>query len=511
MRKIVSGFSRTILVTCAAALLFTIGVGAAPAAPALIEAVKNGDAVAARRLIKERVDVNAHDVDGTTALHWAARVNDVATAQLLIRAGASATAANRYGVTPLSLACMNGNGAMIGLLLEAGADANTALAGGETALMTTARTGSLEGVKLLMAHGADVNAKASGRGQTALMWAASEGHSQVVQTLLESGAQVNARSAGGFTPFLFAVRDGRLDVARRLLAAGANVHDAVPTDNRPRPAGTGSGRPTGLNAFLLAIANAHYEIALTLVDSGADPNMAPQGWTALHQITAVRKVGLYGSNDPAPEGSGTIDSLEFVRQLVARGADVNARATRRPPLGTTALNTTGATPFLLAARTADVALMRELVKLGADPLMPNGDNTTPLMVAAGVGTNSPPEDPGTETEVVEAIKVALELGNDINAIDKNGESVMHGAAYKQIPAAIRLLAERGAKIELWNRKNRKGWTPLQITKGVHRGMNIQKSPATEAAVREVMIAAGVEPVVPADSSVEPADRDPYAR
>jgi ankyrin repeat protein len=238
--------------------------------------------------------------------------------------------------------------------------------------------------------------------------------------------------------------------------------------------------------------------------------MAPQGWTALHQITAVRKVGLYGSNDPAPEGSGSIDSLEFVRRLVARGADVNAKATRRPPLGTTGLNTVGATPFLLAARTADAALMRELVKLGADPLMPNADNTTPLLVAAGVGTNSPPEDPGTETEVVEAIKVALEFGNDINAVDKNGETVMHGAAYKQVPAAVRLLAQRGAKVDLWNQKNRKGWTPLKITQGVHRGMNIQKSPATEAAVREVMLSAGVDPVVPPGSSTEPADGKPYA-
>ena len=260
---------------------------------------------------------------------------------------------------------------------------------------------------------------------------------------------------------------------------------------------------------MLAVANAHYELALTLVDGGADPNMAPQGWTALHQITGVRKVGLYGSNDPAPEGSGNVDSLEFVRQLVARGADVNAKATRRPPLGTTGLNTAGATPFLLAARTADAALMRELAKLGADPLIPNADNTTPLLVAAGVGTNSPPEDPGTEAEVVEAIKIALELGNDINAVDKNGESVMHGAAYKQVPAAVRLLAQRGAKVEIWNHKNRKGWTPLKITQGVHRGMNIQKSPATEAAVREVMIAAGVEPVVPPGSSTEPSDGKPY--
>lgn len=510
MRNAASGHRSTVLATCAAVLLLAAVFSAAPAPTPLVEAVKNGDAAAVRRLIKERVDVNAAEVDGTTPLHWAARANDLATVELLIRAGANVKAANRYDVTPLSVACMNGNAALIGLLLEAGADANTALPGGETALMTTARTGSLEGVRLLLARGADVNAKEAGRGQTALMWAAAEGHTDVVRVLLERGADVNARSAGGFTPFLFAVREGRLDITKMLLAAGADISDALPTDTRPRPAGTGSGRPTGLNAFLLAVANAHYELALALVDSGADPNMAPQGWTALHQLTAVRKVGLYGSNDPAPEGSGRIDSLEFVRQLVARGADVNARATRRPPLGTTGLNAVGATPFLLAARTADAALMRELAKLGADPLMPNADNTTPLLVAAGVGTNSPPEDPGTETEVVEAIKVALALGNDINAVDKNGETVMHGAAYKQVPAAVRLLAERGAKVDVWNQKNRKGWTPLQITKGVHRGMNIQKSPATEAAVREVMVAAGVEPVVPPGSSIEPADRDPYA-
>jgi hypothetical protein len=131
------------------------------------------------------------------------------------------------------------------------------------------------------------------------------------------------------------------------------------------------------------------------------------------------------------------------------------------------------------------------------------------MVAAGVGTSSPPEDPGTEAEVVEAVKVALELGNDVNAVDKNGETAMHGAAYKQIPSAVRLLAERGAKVELWNHKNRKGWTPLKITQGIRLGNSIFQSSATEAAVRELMIAAGVEPVVPAGSSQEPADGTPY--
>jgi len=187
---------------------------------------------------------------------------------------------------------------------------------------------------------------------------------------------------------------------------------------------------------------------------------------------------------------------------VARGADVNARVRRRPNLGQTSLNAVGATPFLLAARTADVPLMRLLVELGADPTIPNADNTSPLLVAAGVGTASPPEDPGTDAEVVDAVKLTLDLGNDINAVDNQGETAMHGAAYKQVPGAVRLLAQRGAKVEIWNQKNSRGWTPLQITIGVHRGMNIQQSPATEAAVREVMIAAGVPAVVPPGSSIE---------
>jgi ankyrin repeat protein len=443
---------------------------------------------------------NGAAVDGTTPLHLAARANDVAAAEKLIRAGADVKAANRYGVTPLAVACESGNFPIVRLLLDHGADANTALPGGETVLMAAARTGSLDSVKLLLSRGAGVNAKESGRGQTALMWAASEGHTAVVETLVAAGADVSARSTGGFTPLLFSARDGRLDVAKVLLAAGANVNDALPRE-----------KGTGVNAFLLASGNAHFELALMLIDKGADPNSAPLGWTALHQVSSVRKVGLYGSNDPAPEGSGKVDSLEFVKQLVAHGAKVNAKATRRPNnLGITAINAVGATPFLLAARTADAPLMRVLAQLGADPLMPNNDNTSPLLVAAGVGTNSPPEDPGTEAEVADAIKVALDLGNDVNAVDKNGETAMHGAAYKQMPAAVRLLAERGAKIEIWNRKNKKGWTPLMITKGVHRGMNIQKSPPTEAAVREVMLAAGVEPVVPADSQIEPLDgNDPY--
>ena len=202
------------------------------------------------------------------------------------------------------------------------------------------------------------------------------------------------------------------------------------------------------------------------------------------------KAGIAGTNDPAPEGSGNMDSLEFVRKLVAKGAALNALVTKRPRMGVTTLNSTGATPFLLAARTADADLMRLLAELGADPRLPNEDNTTPLMVAAGVGTQSPGEDPGTEPEVLEAVGVALQLGNDLNAVDKNGETAMHGAAYKHAPSVVHFLAEKGARFDVWNQQNSKGWTPLKIAEGVQRGMNIVSSPPTEAAIRQVIAARG---------------------
>ena len=136
--------------------------------------------------------------------------------------------------------------------------------------------------------------------------------------------------------------------------------------------------------------------------------------------------------------------------------------------------------------------MRALAALGADPLLPNADNTTPLIAAAGLGTRSPGEDTGTESEVLEAVQVALDLGNDINAVNKNGETAMHGAAYKNLPAVVELLAAKGARIEIWNQKNKFGWTPLRIAEGYRFG-NFKPSPDTEAAIREVMIAAGVTP------------------
>ena len=437
-------------------------------------------------LIKSGADVNAAEADGTTPLHWAVHRDDTGTARLLLQSGARVAAVNRYGVAPLALACINGSARMAELLIGAGANPNTEVAEGETALMTAARSGALPLVKTLVARGAGVNTREDWRGQSALMWAAAEGHRPVVEALVEAGADLNARSHGGFTPLLFAAREGRVDVARTLLDRGANVNDALQPSSRKPTAEPTAADPQGVTALILAAGNAHYDLATLLLERGADPNAAPKGWTALHQMSWVRKAGIAGSNNPAPEGSGEMDSLEFVRRLVKHGANVNARVTKRPPAGITRLNMIGGTPFLLAARTADAELMRVLADLGADPLAPNAERTTPLMVAAGIGTAAPGEDPGTEPEVLEAVHVALELGADINAVDANGDTAMHGAASKHLPSVVQFLAESGAKVEVWNQQNKEGFTPLRIAEGVHRGMNILSSPVTAVAIRKIL-------------------------
>lgn len=454
----------------------------------LAEAAKKMDRNAVRMLLAERTDVNAAQVDGTTALHWAVHRDDLETVRMLIGAGANVKAANRYGVTALTLACTNGNVAIVELLLKAGADANTTVAGGETALMTAARTGNVAVVKALLARGANVHAKESVYGQTALMWAAAEGHAVVAAELVKAGAEINGRSKSGFTPLLFAVREGRIGATQALLKAGASVNEAV--ESTAARGGGVTGPPAGgTSALLLAVTNGHFELAAVLLDAGADPNPMATGWTPLHAITGVRKPGL-GDNDPAPLGSGNMTSLELVKKLAAKGANLNARMTKKINVGLTALNTLGATPYLLAARSADAQLMRLLVELGADPKIPNADNATPLIAAAGLGTRSPGEDAGTESEVLEALQVALDHGANLDAVDNNGETAMHGAAYKNLPGAVLMLAEKGAKIEVWNKKNRYGWTPLTIAVGYRFG-NFKPSPDTIAAFHKVMKAAGV--------------------
>ena len=486
MSCFLSKLSVTVLLLTAAST-----AAAANSRAPLADAVEKMDGPKIRALLKERVDVNAPQVDGTTALHWAAYKNDVATAELLLGAGANVKAATRYGVTPLSLACTNGSAPMVDLLLKAGADPNASLPGGETPLMTAARTGSLAVVKTLLARGALVDGKDDRRGQTALMWAAAEGHADIVETLIDGGADFRARLASGFTPLLFAVREGSTAVVDILLKAGVDVNEPIPVDG-PRRRGYG-GRlpPAGATPLLVAVTNAHFELASRLLDAGANPNADLPGYTVLHAITVVRKPGV-GDNDPAPEGSGNLSSIELVKKLAARGANLNAKMTKKANLNNTRMNELGATPFMLAALTADAELMRTLAKLGADPSLTNVEKSTPLMMAAGLATRSPGEDAGTEAEVLEAVQVALDLGADVNAVDINGETAVHSAAYKNLPKVVKLLTSKGAKVTSWNRENKFGWTPLAIAVGYRFG-NFKPSAETEAAIREVMIAAGVTP------------------
>ena len=473
----------------AAMLLAATSLSAAAKSP-LADAAERMDRAAIWSLLKKKLDLNAPQIDGMTALHWAAYQDDTETGKLLLDAGANVKAENRYGVTPLSLACQNGNTALVELLLSAGADPNTTLRGGETVLMTAARTGRTGPVKALLSRGAKVDLKEQ-HGQTALMWAAAEGHVAVVELLIEAGADFRTPLPdSGFTPMFFAVRDGHLNVVRALLKAGIDVNETM----QPRKS-SGKGPRKGMSPLILAVENGHFELAEALLEAGADPNDQRSGFTALHTLTWVRKPnrGDGDDGDPAPIGSGSLSSLQLVRKLVQHGADVNARL-KTGKSGRGLLSRAGATPFLLAAVTDDAAFMRLLVELGADPLLGNEHHSTPLMAAAGVGTIAPLEEAGTEPEALEAVQLALELGGNINAVDDNGETAMHGAAYKSLPKVVQLLADKGAKIEVWNRKNKYGWTPLEIAEGYRVG-NFKPSVETIAAIHQVMLAAGITPPV----------------
>ena len=478
----------------------------AKADAALATAVQRMDRSAIRQLLDTRVDVNASQPDGTTALHWAAFNDDLDLVNRLLAAGANPRAVSRYGVTPLSLACTNGNATIVEQLLDAGADANASLPGGETMLMTAARTGRIGAVRALLVRGAHVHAKESRRGQTALIWAAAEGHADVVEELIKAGADFRTPLDSGFTPLLFAVRQGRSDAVKALLKAGADVNETSQVrassklsleQKRSIPAGT--------TPLLLAVFNGHFELAAELMDAGADPNADSIGYTALHAVVKARKTGM-GDNDlPRPDGSGNMTSIEFVRRLVAKGGNLNARMAKRPNLTNTRFNELGATPFLLAAVTADAELMRALVELGADPLRTNNEGSTALMAAAGIGTRAPGEEAGTEEDVLEALQLALDLGAEINAVDDHGETAMHGAAYKNLPLAVKFLAEKGARIDIWNTKNEFGWTPLTIARGYRFG-NFKPSPVTVAAIEGLMLAAGVKPPTEKEEQAKGIDR-----
>jgi ankyrin repeat protein len=481
-------------------LLAAISLGYVGRETSLVEAVKTADIVAVRALMQQHVNVNAPEPDGTTALHWAVHQEDVSTVDLLIRAGANVRAVNRYGVTPLALACESGNAAVIERLLTAGADANTAGADGETALMTAARTGKVDAIEALLAHGADAHARESWRGQTALMWAASENNAAAARVLIEAGADLRARSKGGFTPLLFAVRAGNIDTTEVLLTAGANINETL---------------PDGTSALVLAVTNAHYELAARLAEKGADPNADAQGWTALHQLIWTRRPNK-GFANPGPVPSGTLDGLDLVKRLAAGGANLNAREKKEPKDGYRNLqDRIGATPFLLAAKSADVALMRVLVASGADPLLRTADHTTPLMAAAGVGIWAVGESPGTNEEALEAVKLALELGGDVTAVNDYGQTALHGAAHRGANAIVQLLVDRGAKLDATITKAgggnlgwKKGWTPLIIAEGLFYANSLKRYPETAALLRRLMKERGLPTDAPPVGGAVPTTTRP---
>jgi ankyrin repeat protein len=481
------------------AVLAAVSLGAADD-PSLITAVKNGNTDVVRALVTKGVAVNATETDGTTALHWAAHFDNLAAADLLIRAGAKVQVANRYGATPIWLAAVTGSGPMIERLLAAGADPNTTMPEGDTVLMTAARTGNVAAVRALLARGANVNAKEKWKGQTALMWAAASNNATTVEVLIEAGAEVQARTifrplkptragglraaerssdvtrAAGFTALMFAVRAGATDAVKVLLKSGATVHDTL-TD--------------GASVLVVAVASTHYELADYLLEQGADPNAAGNGWTPLHQIVWTRRPGT-GVINPGLVPRSKLDSLSLVRKLLAKGANPLARMTKDPDItyvGRRRLTYVGATPFWLAAETLDLPLMRLLAEHGGGKMIPNATGDTPLLAASGLGIEKPGESPGNPDEVTEAIKFCLELGADATVVDNNGNTAMHGVAVWGSNGAVELLVAAGAPLNL---KNHKGQTPWRIAEGAVFEDAVLAQPETAALLRRLLEQRGLK-------------------
>ena len=472
--------------------VLSMGAGGAPP---VVEAVKDGRVETVRALLAKRVDPNTPEVDGTTALHWAAHHDNLAAADLLIKAGANVRAANRYGVTPLWLAGINGSAPMIARLLDAGADPNTTMPEGDTVLMTAARTGQVAAVRALLTRGAHVNAQENWKGQTALMWAAAANNAETVQALIEAGADVHARTkyrtvpqfqTGGFgrraernsdatkqsglEALHFAVRAGAVDAVNVLLKSGATVHD-VTSD--------------GTGVLVMAIASTHFELAAVLLERGADPNAKAQGWTPLHQIAYTRRPNT-GVNNPGLVPRDPLDSLTLARTLIARGADPNLAATKNPDVtsvGRKRLTEEGATAFWVAAQTLDLPYMRLLAEHGADPLRPNVTGDTPLLAASGLVIEKPGESPGTPEECAAAIKFLLDRGADATTVDQDGNTALHGVAVWGSNAAVEMLVAAGAKLDV---KNKRGLTPWRIAEGAVFEDAVLAQPQTAVLLRRLL-------------------------
>ncbi|MEO8257898.1 MAG: ankyrin repeat domain-containing protein [Acidobacteriota bacterium] len=498
---------------CALIVLAAVPADAADAPARLIEAIKAGNRSAVTALLKQPAEIGARAADGTTPLHWAARLDNLETVHALLRAGAEVNAINRYGVTPLALAATNGNGDIVAALLKAGADANAALPEGETVLMTAARTGNPDVVMQLIERGADVNAQESWLGETALMWAAAQDNAAAVTTLIEHGAKPDLASSlttykrktagqtvlprGGFTALMYAAREGAIEAARALADGGANLDLAD---------------PDGATALILAIINANYDLGVALLEKGADPDVADAtGMTPLYAAVDMNTLAFMHGR-PTSRPSGLLDSVDMVKALLAYRAKpdlaLKAPTMQRHNNGPNQNLGEGTTPLMRAAKGGDVALMRLLLAAGADPALRQKNQNTLLMLAAGFGrkfnqnADSQEYERATEEELLAAVKVAVELGLDVNAANAQGDTAMHVAAGESI---VRFLAAHGARLDA---RNKQGRTPLDVAILRKDGSGRQLLPGALAAFQELgapaTIAASSRPPVeqPAANAAE---------
>lgn len=459
-------------------------------AGALAEAAEKGDMLSVRSLAN-RANANEPGAEGTPPLHWVVRMQDVDTAGALLRVGADANLANRYGVRPLHLAIANGDAAMVKLLLDAGANPDSTDVTGENCMLMAARTGRLDVVEALLARGAKPDVADPNYRQTPLMVAARLGHADIVKLLLKQGARVDAQTRtgrtlafrlpssnagskgegivrggwpergqrestpGAKTPLLYAAREGHLEVVKLLLGAGANIE-------KPDA--------DGVTPLLMAVLNGRIAVARYLMEHGANVKAADwYGQTPLFAAVDLRDLDV-----PGPTRDNGVDraaALELIKDILARKPDVNARTRESLPerrwvvrLGSLAwVDFTGQTAFLRAAYSGDVTVMRLLLENGADPNIPTFAGTTPLMAAAGVNwTVSQTFDEGPAA-LLEAVKLAYEKGNDVNAENSMGLRAIHGAANRGSDDIVRFLVEKGAATDT---PDKEGRTPLVWAQGV---------------------------------------------
>jgi ankyrin repeat protein len=486
----------------------------------LADAASRRDTAVMRALLAEHVDPNAPGRDGTPALHWVVRADDLEMARLLVRAGADAARADRYGVTPLSLACTNANADMIRLLLDAGANPNASAPTGETALMIAAGAGGLDAVKLLLDRGAALEARDPEFQQTALMIAVRGHHPAIVRYLVEERhADVNARTRtgrtppwvlpnsvpgfghgvgivrgglpergsrylipGGLSPLLYAARDGRVESARILVNAGADVNQAD---------------ANGITPLLMAVTNNHIDVARFLVDQGAAINVSDwYGRTPLWAAVECRNMDVDNA-EPFENGVDRAPVLELIRVLLDRGADPDARTKETPPIRRHMLRVTGSlswvdfvgqTSFLTASLSGDVTVMRLLLDYGADPYVTTTGGTTALMAAAGINwVVDQTYDEGPRA-LLDAVTLCWELGLDVNAVNAMGLTAVMGAANRGSDAIIEFLVEKGARLDV---KDKEGRTPLTWAEGVFLATHPAKpKPTSIALIRKLMAGTG---------------------